>query len=64
MCQLSSITKNEQFYLETDASSIGLVAGLLQMMDRMWFPKDEAPDNSALWPTAFASKSLNNSETC
>ena len=29
----------------------------------MQLPKDEAPDNSALWPLAFTSKSLASAET-
>ena len=29
----------------------------------MWFLKDEAPSNVALWPIAFANKSLTSAET-
>ena len=55
--------EKEQLYLETDALGFNLGAGLLQMRDRMEFPKDEVPDNSVLQPIAFASKSLPNAET-
>ena len=34
------------------------MASLLQMRDGMWFQRKEAPDSAALWPIAFASKSL------
>ena len=29
----------------------------------MWFPKDEAPNNTALWLIAFTSKRVTNAET-
>ena len=45
-------------YLETDISSVGLRASLLQTSEGMSCPKDEAPDNNMLRLTAFASKSL------
>ena len=45
-------------YLETDVSSIGLGAALLQLRDNMGCQKDTAPDNTILCPIAFASKSL------
>ena len=44
-------------YLETDASGVGLGAGLLQLRDNMGCQKDTAPDNTILSPTTFASKS-------
>ena len=37
---------------------MGIEASLLLAMDRMWFPKNEATDNAALWPVAFVSKIL------
>ena len=42
-------------YLETDASRVGLGAALLQLHNTMCH-KDMAPDNTILYPTAFASK--------
>ena len=45
-------------YLETDASSIGLGAALLQLRDNTGYQKDTAPDNTILCPIAFVSKSL------
>ena len=39
-------------------SCVGLGAGLLCTRDQMQFSKDEASDNSALQPIAFARKSL------
>ena len=53
-----------QLYLETEASGEGLGVSLLQVRDRMQFPRNEAPDNAVLWPIAFVSKSLTNAETC
>ena len=49
--------EKEQLYLETDASGVGLGASVLHMRDRMWFPRNEAPDRSVLWQIVFASKS-------
>ena len=52
----------EPLYPETDAYGIGLGAGLLQVtigINCMW---EEVPDNTALCPTAFASKSLSSAE--
>ena len=31
--------------------------------DTMWFPKDKAPENSVVCPTAFTSKGLTSAET-
>ena len=55
--------ESEQLYLETDVSSAGLAAGLIQARDGMWLPKDKTPDDSALWPIVFASKSLTSAKT-
>ena len=52
----------KKLYLKTDASCIGLGTSLLQLRDDLQFPWDEAPDNRALHPTAFASKSLTSKE--
>ena len=43
--------------LETDASGIGLGAGLLQVRDGLICGCDEVPDNVTLCPITFASKS-------
>ena len=40
--------ENKQLDLETDASGVRLGAGLLQLKDRMQFPRDEVPDKSVL----------------
>ena len=45
-------------YLETDASGVGLGAALLPLRDNTNCPKRHAPDNTILYPIAFASKSL------
>ena len=45
-------TKNDQLYLETDVSCVRL-GGPCKVRGRMQFPENEAPDNSALKPTAF-----------
>ena len=37
--------KNEELYLETDASGNKFRVGFLQVRERMWFPKDGADDN-------------------
>ena len=51
----------EQLYLETNALGVGLGASLLKGRDRMWFLRNEAPDNAAL--VAFVTKSLTSAET-
>ena len=53
----------EQPYLETDMFGVGIHASLLQLRDRLQFSRNEAPDNSALWPKVFASKTLTSVET-
>ena len=55
--------EEEQLNLEPVVSDIGQGASLLQVWDRMWFPKKDAPDHAVLWPMAFGSKSLTNTET-
>ena len=49
-------------YLETDASSISLEAGLLQVKDGMNCGHNEKPDNAILQLIAFASKRLLSAE--
>ena len=43
---------------------VGLGASLLQVMDRMWFPKNEVPNNAAHCPMAFESKGPTSGSTC
>ena len=40
----------------TEPSGVGLEAILLHTWDGMWFPRNEAPNNAALWPIAFATQ--------
>ena len=54
--------ETKPLYLERDAFGIGLSAALLQTRDGASCPKDSAPDNTILWPIAFASKSLTSTE--
>ena len=54
--------KKEALYLKMDASGVGLEAGLLQVRDRMWFCRNEAPDNVAMCPIAFGSLSFTSAE--
>ena len=49
-------------YLETDASAVGLGAGLLQKRHGTSYLRDEAPDNSVLMLITFSSKSLSRAE--
>ena len=49
-------------YLETDTSGIGLGAVLLQMHKGTACQKDIVPDNTILFPIAFASKILTGAE--
>ena len=53
---------SRSLYLLTDASGIGLGARLLQVRDGMKCAHDEVPDNATMHPTAFACKSLPNTE--
>ena len=55
--------EKEQLYLEMDALGVELGAGLVSVRDRMWFPRNEAPQSAALKPVAFDSKSLISMET-
>ena len=48
----------QSLYLETQASGMGLRGALLQTRSGTSCPRDKAPDNSILTPTAFASKNL------
>ena len=36
---------------------------LLQLMDGMWFLRNEAPDNAAIWPLALGNKSLTHAQS-
>ena len=50
------------FYLETDASRVGLGVALSQMCEGTECQKDIVPDNPTLCPIVFASKSLTGAE--
>ena len=52
----------KSLYLETDASRMGLGAALLQTREGAMCQKDTVPDNTILWPIAFASKSLTSAD--
>ena len=49
-------------YLETDTSSIGLGVGLSQVRKGMNCRWEKVPDNTALFPTKFTSKTLSITE--
>ena len=53
---MSFYNEKEQLYLETDTSGEGAGTSLLQGRDGMWFLRNEAPDNVALWPLVLARK--------
>ena len=53
---------SKAFYLETDASSVGLGAALLQTWEGTTCQKDTVLDNTTLHPIVFASKSLTGAE--
>ena len=54
--------KTKPLYKEINASGVGLGAALLQTRNGTSCPRDEAPDNSILRPTALVSKSLSSLE--
>ena len=41
--------EKEQLYIQAKTMGVNVITGLLQGRDRIGFPKDEAPDNMALW---------------
>ena len=45
--------KSEQLYLETHISGVSLRPSFLQVRNGMPFPRNEAPDNAALWPVVL-----------
>ena len=49
-------SEKEQLYLATDVSGLGLGASLLQVWDRMQFPKNEVPKNAVLQPIPLQAK--------
>ena len=51
-------TETRPLYLETGASAPGSGAGPLQIIVRMNYPQDIAPNTSILGPTVFTSISL------
>ena len=53
---------SKPLYLETGASGIGLGSALLQLHDKTVCQKGVAPQNIALCPIVFASKSLTGAE--
>ena len=55
--------EKEWLYVQPEALVVNLKASVLQVKDRVWFPRNKAPDNAALWPITLASKSLSHSET-
>ena len=55
--------KSELLYFETDASPVGVGAGLVQTRDGLCFPWDDAPDNTLLCSIAFISRNLPSAET-
>ena len=54
--------EKEQLYLETDTSDVNLRTSLLQGRNILWFLRNEAPENAALWPILFESTSLTSAE--
>ena len=55
--------ENEQLYIEKDTSGVRLGTSVLQVRYVMWYPRNEAPYNTTLWPIALSSKSLKSMET-
>ena len=62
MC-MKFYSENKEPFLETDVSGVGLGAALLQLRDNTAWQQGTAPDNTMLWPIAFASKSLTGAES-
>ena len=66
LCKAKNIIKQEasmvfcnvkqHLYLKTDVQGV-------QVRKRKWYPRNEVPDNSALWPIVFTNKSLTSAET-
>ena len=50
--------EKKQLYTETNVLGVGLGEILLQVRNDMQFPQNEASDNAAPQPIAFASKGL------
>ena len=55
--------EKEPLPLITDASGINLEVDVLQVRDRVWFPWNKAPDNTALHLITFANRSLTSVES-
>ena len=53
--------ENEQLNLK-HTSGVGLGTGLLLVRDRIHFPRDLAPDDSATWPVRFTNTGLTSNE--
>ena len=49
--------------MKSDASGVGQGVSPLHVRDRMWFSRNEAHDNAALWPIEFINKCLTSAET-
>ena len=60
---MRNYNEQEPLCLGTDASGIDLEAGYLQVRKGMNCPCDEALNNRAQCPMAFASKNLSSAET-
>ena len=60
---MSFYNEKEQLYLEVDESGVDFRTNLLQVRDRIWFPRNEMPNNGTLQPITFASKILTSAET-
>ena len=54
--------ETKPLYIDTDASGVGLGTALLQTRNNTICPRDEAPDNGILRPTASTSKILTRAE--
>ena len=58
------LCNEKPLYLGTDASDVRLKAGHLQARVVLWFPKDEAPDNTVLCSIAFAEQDPDQHTKC